>query len=310
MTICAAALAAKSKAIVCVADKAMSFGDVISWDSDVTKIVPLSHPGCVAMMSGPEEGTSRVLSALLAIADLGSTVEEIKKTCEREYGECVQELIEQKFLKPRLLTKELYKTATTGAEVNSAIEALSSEIKGYSIGCDFIVCGFDSKKSPFILDLSLPDGTATDMTSVGFAAIGSGHEYTLARLLFLTHRRDDDLDKSLYDVFDAKASAEMSPTVGTDWDSVVVYCGGDGTAKVEFVDDDINDLIERVWFHKAALSPYEKREAGQPTKPPRAWKSKLKKYADKLLSPEKPSDSSQGKALSKGKIVAPREEQT
>jgi hypothetical protein len=36
MTICAAALAAKSKAIVCVADKAITYGDVISWESDVT----------------------------------------------------------------------------------------------------------------------------------------------------------------------------------------------------------------------------------------------------------------------------------
>jgi len=45
MTICAAALAAKSRAIVCVADKAISYGDVVSWESDVTKIVPLAHPG-------------------------------------------------------------------------------------------------------------------------------------------------------------------------------------------------------------------------------------------------------------------------
>src|ERR1017187_3451479 len=98
MTICAAALAAKSRAIVCVADKAITFGDFISWESDVTKIVKLAHPGCVAMMSGSEEGTSRVIAALVAEADLGRTIVEIKKKCEEIYKECIREIVDQKFI--------------------------------------------------------------------------------------------------------------------------------------------------------------------------------------------------------------------
>jgi len=294
MTICAAALAAKSKAIVCVADKALTYGEFISWDSDVTKIVRLAHSGCIAMMSGEEEGTSRVLAALAAVDNLGDTVMEIKKNCEEIYVECVNELVVQKFIKPKSLTREIYEEAVRKEQVNSVIQSVSHQINSFNIGCDFVVCGFDSKKLPFLIELRAPHGTATDITSVGFTAIGSGSDYTLARLLFLTHKREDDLDKVLYDVFDAKASAEMSPTVGTDWDCFVVYISSDGEPKIEVVPDEIDKLIEQVWFDKAALSPFEKREEGQPDKPPRTWKSKLKNYTTDLLSP-KPSipDSSQ-----------------
>ena len=153
MTICATALAARSRAIVCVADKAITFGDVISWDSDVTKIVALGHPGAVAMMSGAVEGTSRVLAALSAESNLGAIVPEIKASCERIYRECVQELIEQKFLAPNLLTRDLYQRAAAARQANSIIESIRADISRFDIDCDFIICGFDSHQSPFILDL-------------------------------------------------------------------------------------------------------------------------------------------------------------
>jgi hypothetical protein len=294
MTICAAALAAKSRAIVCVADKAITYGDIISWESDVTKIVRLGHPGCVLMMSGGEESTSRIISELASLESLGSTVAEIKKKSEEIYRRCVQEILDQKFIYPRLLTRDIYEKAIAKETVNTIIQGISAEMAKYVvewIDCSLLLCGFDSTKSPFILNIAAPNGVVTEMTSTGFAAIGSGFEYTQARLLFLSHERSDDLDKALYDIFDAKASAEMVPTVGTDWDSAVVYLCGD-EIKVKFTDDKIDELIERAWFHEAALSPYEKVKADHPNPPPKNWKKQLKKYADDLLVPL-PSDYSQ-----------------
>lgn len=283
MTICAAALAAKSKAIVCVADKALSYGDFITWESDSTKIVRLSHPGCVAMFSGEEEGTSRVLSALLARDNLGSTTSEIAKACESEYKTCVEELIALKLLNPRLLTREHYERAVSGRQSNSVIEGLSAEIKAFDIECEFLICGFDSNSKPFILYQSRPSGTVSDLTMTGFGAIGSGYNHTLARLLFLSHKREDGLDKVLYDICDSKFSAEMSPSVGVDWDGVIIYLDKNGKPQITAVDEDANALIESVWFHKMALSPYEKARGGDPDLPPKNWKAKLKKYANGIL---------------------------
>jgi hypothetical protein len=292
MTICAAALAAKSRAIVCVADKALSYGDYITWESDSTKIIPLSHPGCLAMFSGEEEGISRVISALSAKENLGATASEIAKTCEGEYKTCVQELVDHRFLFPRLLTRDQYQRAVSAKQSNPIIESLSAEIKAFNIACDLLICGFDSQSRPFILYQSNPSGTVSDLTMTGFGAIGSGYSYTLARLLFLTHKKEDDLDKVLYDTYDAKFSAEMSPSVGTDWDAVVIHLDQDATPHITPVAEEINELIESVWFHKMALSPYEKPKDSDPDPPPKNWKAKIKKYVEGIIPPAEKSSKS------------------
>ena len=45
MTVCVAALAADFNAVVCVADKALSYGEYIQWDSDSSKIVKINPSG-------------------------------------------------------------------------------------------------------------------------------------------------------------------------------------------------------------------------------------------------------------------------
>src|SRR4030081_1591998 len=65
MTVCLAALAQDSRAIVCMADKALSYGDYIQWDSDSSKMIPLEPSGSLVMFSGAEKGMSRVLAELL-----------------------------------------------------------------------------------------------------------------------------------------------------------------------------------------------------------------------------------------------------
>lgn len=64
MTVCVAALASDMKAIVCVADKAISYGDgYIQWDADSGKITKLNPSGAVVMVS--DEGHApRVLARL------------------------------------------------------------------------------------------------------------------------------------------------------------------------------------------------------------------------------------------------------
>ena len=58
MTVCTSALAAEEKAIVCMADKALSYGDTIPWDSDSSKMFALSNEALVIMFAGSEEPTS------------------------------------------------------------------------------------------------------------------------------------------------------------------------------------------------------------------------------------------------------------
>ena len=74
MTICIAALADEGNAIVCVADKMLSFtnplGDYAQWDSDVTKIIPIPKTSIHAFIAGSLGHCEAVLSELYDLEDI------------------------------------------------------------------------------------------------------------------------------------------------------------------------------------------------------------------------------------------------
>jgi hypothetical protein len=65
MTVCVAAIASDDSVIICVADKALSFGDFVSWDSDTSKIIVLSGRKAVAMTAGNDKYVMRYLSKIM-----------------------------------------------------------------------------------------------------------------------------------------------------------------------------------------------------------------------------------------------------
>jgi hypothetical protein len=73
MTICIAAMAAKSKAIVCIADRAVTYssstGGVNSQsDGGVQKIIDLASTGWVALVAGNLPFAQRVTDRMIAAA--------------------------------------------------------------------------------------------------------------------------------------------------------------------------------------------------------------------------------------------------
>jgi hypothetical protein len=65
VTVCVAAISSDGPCIICVADKALSYGDYIQWDSDCVKIVPLQHWKAACMMSSDNEAhATKLLRAL------------------------------------------------------------------------------------------------------------------------------------------------------------------------------------------------------------------------------------------------------
>src|SRR5712692_11528301 len=242
MTVCISALALETEAIVCVADKALSYGDQIQWDSDVSKIVPLND-NTVMMFSGCEHHGSKMLANFSEVAEqIGG--KDRKKTislCEQQYKNALDELVEAEFLTPRLLKRENYLSAIVGTRLNAYIRSIAEEIDKFKVDCDLLLSGFD-EKGQFIWTVSHP-GVLTDMTSTGFHAIGSGYDKAVGRLLFAEHKRVHDIDRALYDAFDAKANAEMAFGVGYEWDAVILL-NGVGYCPVP---KEIKDLVERAW---------------------------------------------------------------
>jgi hypothetical protein len=266
MTVCLVAFADYPKAIVCVADKGISYGDHIQWDSDGTKIASISSKGTTILFSGGEEATARVLSRLVAREEeIGDEPEATAKICEEEYRGAMDELIEAKFLLPNLLSRKDYLSAIRSESINDHILSIAKMVKDFEMDCSFLLCGFDAKNQPFILDLE-PPGIVTNFFSTGFHAIGSGWDKAVARLLFSEHKRTNPIHRAVYDLFDAKANAEMSAGVGYEWDVKVLHAG---RIIFDFTDGP-KKLIEKVWA-KYNRSPFEKRCKDDLPAPRRDW---------------------------------------
>jgi len=281
MSVCVAALSEDQKAIVCIADKALSYGDAIQWDSDTSKIIRLGKNGPLVLFAGDEDATTRVLAGLLARAnDFGNDKSraEILRGCEKEYKAAMEELVEAQFLTPRLLRMEDYRAAITAPPViNPYMTALADEIKSYEMKCQLLVCGFASDGLPYILTLVNP-GIATDMTQTGFHAIGSGWEKAIAKLLFSEYKRSYRLHRTMYDAFDAKAFAEMAVGVGYAWDSQIVT-----KDRIWEIPKEVRELIEKGWA-KATRSPFEKYNAKEDVPPPpKDWIKTLDSYFRLLI---------------------------
>jgi hypothetical protein len=281
MTVCISSLAQKSKAIVCMSDKSLSYGESIQWDSDSSKMVALQDGGFLIMFSGEEQVTSRVLAGIVAREDeLGDDISATIKILEAEYQSALQELVDRKFLFPRLFTRELYEKASSSENVNSVVAEIANDISLYRPDCAFIVSGFDSKERPFILEMDFP-GVVTNMTATGFQSIGSGWEKANAKLLYSGSKKAHSLVRVMYDMFDAKAFSEMAAGVGFDWETHVIT----GHRRGQRVPGRIDGLIEKVWADHDR-SPFEVPEPDDEL-PPKSWKAILNKFAVSVLEDEK-----------------------
>jgi len=276
MTICNAALADNSQAIVCIADKGISYGENIQWDSDSSKIIRLGLRNIVVMIAGMDSHITRFLSPILAIEDqLGKDATETIRLCEAEYKKAYDELIEINFLKPKLVTKEEYLEGITGDKVNVFFRSLLNEIDAFQVNCALLLCGFDDKRKPFLISLTKP-GIATDYAINGFHAIGTGCEKAISKILYSGFKRSNSVERIFYDCFDAKAFAEMDPTIGYDWDAKIVTAD-----KIWEVPSPTCKLVEQVWT-KYNRSPFEKREPDDMKNPPRDWREQLSAFFSRM----------------------------
>jgi len=281
MTICIGALADGGKSIVCVADKALTYGNVIQWDADSTKIIPVGKAGAHIMISGTEMMMMRVLGDFGAkiTADNFDPVDACK-WLEEAYGRAESAILRKIFLKPGFLTASRYNAAVAQNPSVGIIKDIFDNIKREReqeqiwTACSLLLCGYHNQ-NPFLLNLTYP-GIATNYAHTGFQAVGSGFEQAVSRLLWSGWKREHPLHRVVYDTFDAKATAETVPTVGSDFDIVLIF---DGAHVV--VDEPTRELIERAWAD-VNRSPFEQHD---PIKdiplPPADWKEQLEAYCDK-----------------------------
>jgi hypothetical protein len=247
MTVCIAAIAAQSRAIVCIADRALTFAGATAsaqTDSGVTKIVDIPNTNWCAMFSSED----------LAFPErvLGIITREIGKKKRSEINRAVME-----------------------AAVKAAFYA--QEMADHRNNCCMIFCGFDSA-GPHIFSCSTPAGQVNPCDWQGFQVMGEGEETGRNHLIWSEFDKGDELESVLYDVFNAKCATEVLQGVGYAWDWRIIVAG----SKPKSMPKRIDNLIDRAWM-TINRSPFSDK-LPRKQRAPSNWKKRLERFCTDLLS--------------------------
>lgn len=293
MTVCIAAIAAKSKAIVCIADRALTFAGATAsaqTDSGVTKIVDIANTRWCAMFSSDDlafpEYVLRIVSREVGKKRRNeidrAVMEDAVKTA---FFEQWQFEVEDRVLKPKLLTRE--SLTATPLETRDArllnteyLNILAQEMAEHRNNCCMIFCGFDST-GPHIFSCSTPAGQINPCDWQGFQVMGEGEETARNHLIWSEFDKDDSLDSVLYDVFNAKCATEVLQGIGYAWDWRIIIPG----SRPKPLPARIDGLIDRVWI-TLNRSPFSEK-LSKKDRAPGDWKKRLEKFSTRLLSDSK-----------------------
>jgi hypothetical protein len=288
MTVCVGALAAKSKAIVMVADKAVTYPQggsaEMQWDTSVKKILPIGPFGWRALVAGEvsfaEEVIHNTCELLVSTPDDARSHWRMMERVKEAYRSARDTHAEDRFVKPRLLTRELVFSRSKDLQPldSELLHAVKAEIENFQVDCHLLVCGFDEHNQPHIFLVEDP-GEGYSYDPFGFHAIGVGAGVAIGKLLWEEASRDDALEEMLYKAFEAKANAEIVSGVGYEWDAEIITGGN----KAVSVPDKIHKIIEQL-FSTHGAGPFG--SVADEDIPPRTWKAALRKYAESVLTPE------------------------
>jgi hypothetical protein len=286
MTICISAMAAKSKAIVCIADRAVTYaattgGPASQSDSGAKKIIDLGASRWVALVAGDLSFAQKVTERISA--SLGSNRSpsraEMQTFSRKAYQDCQQEVVIEQVLVPNLLTVDDYlrrPNSQLPLDTKYTLE-IAEMIAAVQSDCALIICGFDTQGAHIF---KVTDGGAISPCDMeGYAVVGGGEDASRGRIIWSQIDRAESLESVMYDVFDAKVAAEIVQSVGYVWDWKILVAG----KRPQNVPRIIDDLIDRLWI-SSNRSPYAEK-LGKRQMPPRGWKTKFSRFADKALAP-------------------------
>ena len=289
MTVCVASFAEESKAIVCIADRAVtypSYGSPVQSDSGMKKIIDIGNTRWCALFSGDTSFAQRVVAKVAKKAVPVSPVDFdwMERNAETTYQECYEELVESKVLRPYLLKRDTFISRPSNLQAldSQIVSAINAKLQAFEFSCQIMFCGFDSN-GPHLFTVIEP-GSSEWNDLEGHNAIGIGKEAATSRIAFLETESSESLQSVFYDVFDAKVASEIIQGVGYEWDGRVLVAD---KAPIE-IPKDIKKLIDQIWMcsnRSPYAAPLEDDEIV-----PRNWKAKMKKFRDDCFSiPPEPS---------------------
>lgn len=187
MTVCVAALAEDGKAIILVADKALTYGDNVyrpamqGESGGIRKILPIGVSKWQALLAGnPTMAEDVVRTAIEKSAskpDICKTVGSMMNCLREAYQEVRQRAVIDGVLKPRLLTLESFinRSRDVVPLQDGYFLDVAKRVVEFALGSSLLVCGFDSGE-PGTSSLSTTPGRRRVTTSPASTRSGLGQK--------------------------------------------------------------------------------------------------------------------------------------
>jgi hypothetical protein len=205
----------------------------------------------------------------------------MESAAKKAYEEVWWEEIEDQVLKPILLTKADFAARSANVQPldTKLVLKLAEEMSSYKRDCTIIFCGFDGDAA-HMFQVATPC-QVDPMDWQGFACIGGGLETARNEMIWSDYDKDDDLESTLFDVFNAKVATEVIQGVGYAWDWRILLPGKKPEPLPALVDKHIDQLWVLHNRHPFAL-PLKDAE----TKRKKLLES-IEQFAASLVKPKK-----------------------
>lgn|ERR1035438_1372909 len=212
MTVCIAALANVGKSLVLACDSRLS-AESFSGDNTAIKMYGLTSPfQWWAMVAGDVSHAIPVIEAatlrLLALTDATNTRETVERAVVSAYQGVRRQLAEDSVLTPLGFDWEYLQRGDS-----DIAGKLVEDLKQVTLGCEFLVAGFDWNGDGYIFSVAHP-GIVKNHNMCGYEAIGTGAYNSLATLMHHSVNQEMELARVLYHVCEAKFMAESADGVG------------------------------------------------------------------------------------------------
>jgi len=241
MTIAIAAVSLPDDVFVCVSDRMISFDDISPASDDAAYKIFGMHPDWMALFAAND--ISAAWPLLLTVRDKMKGVQFDLEDVQGFFSDAYTQAIQQEFLDKKLRKlgyKSIEEFRKEGrADLDRQFFDLTRELEGSQIDVQFIVCGFDSRKSARLFQVDSP-GYAKSCELLRYAVIGSGYHMAMASL------RRKQLNLSLpsivYRLLEAKFSSETARGVGKQ--TTVVLKSRDGHM---VLDEETIEQLRAIW---------------------------------------------------------------
>jgi 20S proteasome alpha/beta subunit len=250
LTICIAALCDKGKNCVVGADREITVASH-TLEFDHEKKIEALTDSCVIMAAGDSLFAAEIIEKTRqkVVAQSDKTIRVIAEDLRDIYKKLHLERAESVILHPRGLT--LQEFLQYGAQRLPLQSYMSIDQQLFNFGLnvvEFLVAGTDSSGAHIyrVHYTGVGGGNWLEWCDrLGFRAIGTGALHAAILLSLGAQNREENTEKTIYNVYSAKKSAEVAPGVGPATDLAVISSSG-----IKFVTADtikkLSDIRETI----------------------------------------------------------------